>query len=304
MESISGLIFLLLAVCIGYLSAVWKLVDKTAVDVLPQLLFNICYPAMILETFASIDTQLLLGSGLRIAVATVVVTLILLSGCLLLFRKLPPQRRALYTFLAGVGNVTFVAIPMFQVFLPTQAVLVAILHGASQDPLIWGIYNPLLVSSQSREAQSLKKILTNPCLLATFVGLILVLCKVPVSTVLLDTVSRISAMTAPLALLLIGMLIHQYGLFSWIRDRAALYFSVIRVLLFPLVIGLCLLPFLGFADAALLAILFGTPAPLMAVAWATRAKSQEEFTIHCFLASTLLYLLVMTPALILLVNYL
>jgi len=304
MESISGLIFLFLVVCIGYFAAAWKLVDKSAADILPQLLFNICYPAMILETFSSIDIQLLLGSGLRVAVATVVVTLILLSGCLLLFRKLPAQQRALYTFLAGVGNVTFVAIPMFQVFLPTQAVLIAILHGASQDPLIWGIYNPLLISSQSRESQSLKKILANPCLVATFIGLILVFCRVPVPNVLLSTISRISAMTAPLALLLIGLLIHQYGLLSWVRDRAALRFSVIRVLLFPLAIGFCLLPFLGFADAALLAILFGTPAPLMAVAWSTRAKSQEEFTIHCFMASTLLYLLVMTPALILLTNYL
>ena len=70
-------------------------------------------------------------------------------------------QRALYTFLAGVGNVTFVAIPLFQVFLPTHAVMVAVLHGASQDPLIWSIYNPLLISSQSKESVSIKSIVTN-----------------------------------------------------------------------------------------------------------------------------------------------
>ena len=110
-------------------------------------------------------------------------------------------------------------------------------------------------------------------------------------------------MTAPLALLMIGMLIHQYGLFSWVQDRKALLFALIRVIGFPLVIGTMLIPFLGFADAVLLAILFGTPAPLMAVAWATRSKSQEAFTIHCFMVSTLLYLLIMAPALMWLASY-
>lgn len=303
MAALSGLIFLLLAVCIGYLAAAAKLVDKAATDILPQLLFGICYPAMILETFASIDLPLLLGAGLQVAVATVVVTLILLGGCLLIFRRLPPEQRALYTFLAGVGNVTFVAIPLFQVFLPSQFVMVAILHGASQDPLIWGVYNPLLLSSERKAAQSLGSILLNPCLIATFLGLIMVFTGVALPGALLDTVSRISSMTAPLALLLIGMLIHEFGLLSWIKDKAALLFTLIRVIGFPLVIGLVLLPFLDTANALLLAILFGTPAPLMAVAWATRSKNQEAFTIHCFLASTLLYLLVMTPILMLLSSH-
>ena len=303
MDSFSGLIFLFLAVFIGYAAAQTRLVDKTAADVLPQLLFNICYPAMILETFASIDLATLLGSGLPIAAATAAVTVVLLAGCLFLFRNLPREQMALYTFLAGVGNVTFVAIPLFQVFLRARGALVAILHGASQDPLIWGIYNPILLSSQGGKGQSLKSILLNPCLLATFIGILLVCFRIPVPVFLLDSISRLSSLTAPLALLLIGMLIHQYGLFSWIADRAALVYSCIRVLVFPLVIGGALLPFLGLAHAGMLAILFASPAPLMAVAWATRARSQVEFTIHCFLASTLLYLLVMAPALILLAPY-
>ena len=298
MQQLSGLIFLFLAVCIGYLAAAFKLINKDAVAVLPQLLFNICYPAMILETFSSVDLSLLLGSGLRVAVATVVLTLILLALCLTMFRKLSAQQRALYTFLAGVGNVTFVAIPLFQVFLPTHAVMVAVLHGASQDPLIWSIYNPLLISSQSKESVSIKGIVTNPCLIATFVGLVLVFSGLQLPSFLMESASRLSSMTAPLALLMIGMLIHQYGLFSWIRDRKALLFALIRVIGFPLVISTLLLPFLGFADAILLGILFGTPAPLMAVAWATRSKCQESFTIHCFLVSTMLYLLVMTPLLL------
>lgn len=303
MQRFSGLVFLLLAVCIGYLAARSKLVDGSAADVLPQILFNICYPAMIVETFASIDLGYLLGSGLPVAVATVVITLILLSGSLLIFRRCSPEQRALYTFLAGVGNVTYVAIPMFQIFLPAQGALLAILHGASQDPLIWAVYNPLLIGSQKGKGQSLSKILLNPCLMATAAGLVLVGFRLTIPAVLMDTISRLSGITAPVAMLLIGMLVQRYGLFSWVRDKKALLYSVVRVLVFPISIGFALFPFVAPVTAILLAVLFATPGPLMAVAWATQAKSQVEFTVHCFLASTLLYLLVMTPLLIYLAPY-
>lgn len=304
MEQLSGLVFLFLAVCIGYAASALKLIGKGATDILPQLMFNICYPAMILETFSSIDIGVLLGSGLPVAVATIVLTFILLFGSMFLFRKLPAEQRALYIFLAGVGNVTYVAIPLFEVFLSSQAVLVAILHGAAQDPLIWSIYNPLLLSSQHKSKNPLKEILTTPCLIATFIGLIMVFTGFRLPNVLMVTVSRISSITSPIALLLIGILIHQYGLFSWIGDRRALVYSLVRVLVFPIVIGLMLLPFLDTATTILLAALFATPGPLMAVAWATQAKSQVEFTIHCFLFSTMLYLAIFAPLLIFLSPYL
>ena len=303
MNQLDGLIFLALAVCIGYAASAWKLVGPAAADILPQLLFNICYPAMILETFSSIDLATLLGSGLPVAVATVVITLILLFGSMVVFRKFPREQRALYIFLAGIGNVTYVAIPLFQVFLSPAAVLVAILHGASQDPLVWSVYNPLLVSSQSRSKNLLKEILTTPCLIATFIGLILVFTGISLPPALLSTASRISSATSPIALLLTGMLIHHYGLFSWVRDKKALFYSVIRVLIFPLATFALMAPFMDPVTAVLLALLFGTPGPLMAVAWATQAKSQVEFTIHCFLASTLLYLIVVSPLLMFLGPY-
>ena len=72
MDSLSGLVFLLLTVAIGYFAVKTRLIDPGATRILPQILFQICYPAMILETFSGIDLDYLLGSGLPVAIATVV----------------------------------------------------------------------------------------------------------------------------------------------------------------------------------------------------------------------------------------
>ena len=89
MDQMSALVFLLLTVCIGYFAAKTGLISDHAGDGFVQLLFNICYPAMILETFATVDVSVLLGTGLPVLVATAIVTLAGFALCLPLYRKLP-----------------------------------------------------------------------------------------------------------------------------------------------------------------------------------------------------------------------
>ena len=303
MSELSGLFYLVLMVAIGYGASAAKLLPEKTADTLPQVLFNICYPAMILDTFLTVDTSVVLGTGLPVVVATIAATLILLALGLVLFRKAPEGMRSLYIFLMGVGNVTYVAIPLFSVFLPAQAVLVAILHSTAQDPLIWGIYLPFLLERGQRKERPIKNALTSPCLIATALGALICFTGIPLPDFIADTAARVSAATSPLALLLIGMLVRQYGLLSWVRDRRALVYSVLKVLALPCCLFLVFRLFLSGTDAVLLSILFGSPAPLLSIVWAKQNGQDAAFPVHCFLASTLLFLSAASGLLILLTKF-
>ena len=303
MSELSGLFYLVLMVAIGYGASAAKLLPEKTADTLPQVLFNICYPAMILDTFLTVDTSVVLGTGLPVVVATIAATLILLALGLVLFRKAPEGMRSLYSFLMGVGNVTYVAIPLFSVFLPAQAVLVAILHSTAQDPLIWGIYLPFLLERGQRKERPIKNALTSPCLIATALGALICFTGIPLPDFIADTAARVSAATSPLALLLIGMLVRQYGLLSWVRDRRALVYSVLKVLALPCCLFLVFRLFLSGTDAILLSILFGSPAPLLSIVWAKQNGQDAAFPVHCFLASTLLFLSAASGLLILLTKF-
>lgn len=291
-----GFFFFLATVAIGYIAARQKFLPPEMPRILPDLLFSVCYPAMILETFLTIDKAVLSGTGLPIVIATLVITAALFAVGQLLFRRFSGSRKALLIFLTGIGNVTYVSLPLFSVLLPAQGVLVGILHSTAQDPLIWGLYHPLLLKSSGSERSSWKSALANPCLLSTAAGIALCISGFSAPNFLIRTLSRISAATSPIALLLIGMLMYQYGLFSWIRDIPALIYGIGKVILLPTVLALLLPCFLPTENALLLALLFGSPAPLLSVAWAQKAHQQEAFSIHCFLFSTILYLLVIPPA--------
>jgi predicted permease len=303
MSELSGLFYLVLMVAIGYGASATKLLPQKTADTLPQVLFNICYPAMILDTFLTVDTSVVLGTGLPVVIATIAATLVLLALGLVLFRKAPEGMRSLYIFLMGVGNVTYVAIPLFSVFLPAQAVLVAILHSTAQDPLIWGIYLPFLLERGQRKERPIKNALTSPCLIATALGALICFTGISLPDFIADTAARISAATSPLALLLIGMLVRQYGLISWVRDRRALVYSVLKVLVLPFCLCLVFRLFLSGTDAVLLSILFGSPAPLLSIVWAKQNGQDAAFPVHCFLASTLLFLSAASGLLILLTKF-
>ena len=298
---INNLLFFVLIICIGYFSRKGKLIPEAAADALPAILINICYPAMILQTFTTTDLATLLNTGLPVVVGTFAVTLTLFFGSMLAFRRVPLERRALLRFISGVGNVTYVAIPLMSVFLPEEMLFIAILHGSAQDLLIWTIYHQLFVGDEAGSARvRVKKIVSSPCLIAVLVGIVLMACQIQLPGFLQLAISKLNSATSPLALLFLGMLIHRYGLFSWKADKTAMLYSVGKVIVLPVVLAFLLQFFMPLATAVCLGFLFGSPAPLTSVVWSKQYGKDDQLAVNCCISSTFLFLVVMSIALLIL----
>lgn len=296
--TLNNLIFFFLMIFIGYGVARTKLVSDKTADALPGVLLNVCYPGMVLHTFTTTDPQSLLKTGLPTAVATLAVTFVLFFGSLLVFRRAPQRHRAYWRFVTGIGNVAYAALPLMSVFLSGEAMLLCVIHSAVQDFLIWSLYHPLFLGSAAKSRRELvKKTLTSPSLIAALVGLALAVFQIKLPSFLQYTVDTLNTMTSPLALLLLGVLICRYGALSWRRDRLAIGYSLLKVIALPFVLFWILRCFMDLQQAFLLAVLFGSPAPLTGVIWSVEYGGDAELAVHCTICSTLLYLLVMSAAL-------
>ena len=93
------------------------------------------------------------------------------------------------------------------------------------------------------------------------------------------------------------MLICRYGALSWRKDRQAILYSLLKVLAVPVVLFCLLRCVLDTRTALLLAILFGSPAPLTGVVWSKAYGGDAELAVHCTIASTLLFLPLMSAVL-------
>lgn len=301
---LDGFLFFLIVICLGYFASRFRLVGESAADVLPSLLLKLCFPALLLTTFASIESETLLSAGLPALLATPVFALLPYFVSLFLFRKEEPERRALLRYISGIGNTSFVCIPLMRLFLPDEQMLIVFVHGAVMDLLIWGVHHPLFLGSGLRNnRQPLYKLLLSPCLLAVLAGVLLCVTGTPLPSFLQYTADALAAVVSPLSLLLIGILIHRYGLFAWRKNHTAIVYSLWKVLAYPCIVFAVLYFLLPLQAALILAILFGSPAPISAVLWCKEYRRDTKLAVDCLIPSTMLYFLVMGTALALLTHF-
>ena len=121
-----GILFFLFFLFLGYFLIKGKLLPEDSPPFLSSLLMTVCFPAMILKSFLSADIHSLFTTGL----STVIVTLLfsLLPAGILLFRKKPMIHGNLFPFICGIGNVSFVCIPLLSLFLTSEQMLPVYLH--------------------------------------------------------------------------------------------------------------------------------------------------------------------------------
>lgn len=300
-----GLFFFFAVMCIGYLAPKLKLVSEEAVDVLPGILLNVCFPAMLLNSFSAASPQALLTTGLPTAVTALIFSLLPFFLCRRLLRKREKNERTLLCYYAGIGNISFVCVPLMRLFLSENNLLIVFFFAIVQDFLIWAVHHQIFLGNRPGAARGvavLRKVLLSPCLLAVIAGIVLCLCSVKLPAFLAYTTNALEAAVSPLSLLFVGMLAGRYGLFSWVRDRTAIVYSILRVLVYPAVVYFILQFFMERSTAVILALMCGGPAPFTGVVWCKQYDGSTELAVHCVIPSTLLYLIAASGLLIVLTH--
>lgn len=290
----NGILYVILMIALGYILISCKILPEESRPHISSVLMSVCFPAMILKSFTAVDPEELFATGL----STLVVTLIfsLLPAMILLFRKKKDPSHNLYRFICGIGNVSFVCIPLLKLFLTDSEMIAVYLHVSIQDFLIWAVFHPTFAGSQ--KPRQWKELLTEPCLLAVFFGMILCLCNLSLPGFLALPVDALDACVSPLALIFLGMTIRQYGATALKGSKTPLYYTGYKVILYPIFIFLILFPILSLKNAILLAMLFGSPAPVTSVVWMQKYTEDPTPAIACLIPSTILYYIVYTPLLL------
>ncbi len=286
----NGFLFFLIVIAVGYLAMKGRLVPESATDVLPKLLLNVCFPAMLFINFADTDIHELIGYGIPTVIATLAFSLTPFLISIPLLRNVEEGRRPILRYLSGVGNNSFVCIPLLSLFLAKSEMSIVFIHGAVMDFLIWGVHHQIFIGSTGGSRRDIvKKVLLTPNLIAVAAGILCSVFSAELPGFVRYTFEGVAASVSPIALLFIGMLICRYGLFGWIRSKAAILYSLWKVLALPCIVFGVLYFILPFKTACILAILAGSPAPITAVLWSKQYGKDTKLAVDCLIPSTVLY---------------
>lgn len=262
-----------------------------------DLVIRVTLPAMILSSMDKDFSPEALRTSLQLLVIAVCAFAAVIAGLELWrrFSRWPPKELGLYQYLILVGNTAFMGYPVIQAVCGSDGVFYASVFNLVHNVVTFS-YGVALFQ---RDAPiRWRKLLGSACLLATLAGILLFLSPFRLPGPVRQALDWAGGITIPLCLLSVGARMAGQSWKSLFRPGAAVWLSLIRTVLFPLL----LVPALrvaGCSGAALTvpAILFATPVALTAGAFAGRYGADAALAGRAVVVSNLISVVTL-PALV------
>lgn len=222
---------LFLVMLLGFVLVKCRVLKGEDSRVLSSLSLYLIMPCVILSAF-QIDQTEEIRAGLLLAVGAAVVTHVLfitVTAALGRALRLDAVERASIVY-SNAGNLI---IPLVTAILGSEWVIYSSAYVSIQLILLW---SHGLATLCGKSTFSVKKVLTNPNMVAILVGLVLFFTGLRFPTPIQDAADSVGAMLGPAAMLTTGMLIGSMEAKALLAYRRVWLVAALRLLLCPLLV--------------------------------------------------------------------
>lgn len=255
-------LILYILVAVGFMADRLKIFTESTAKLSNNLLFYFVTPAVILNSFLSMEFSAQKAASLGMAFLCAVGTMMLGSLLTTLLFKNKGEDRSIYRFATIYGNMGYMALPLAGALLGSEGVFycsagvmafntVCFTHG------IWLMSKPV---NGKKAKFELSRIIRNPGVISVLIGLPLFITGVKVPGILSAPLSYIAGMNTPLAMIFFGTYIANTDIKRMFFDRAIYLVGIIKLLVVPLIM-LCIYRLAGISGTLLTACMISASAP-------------------------------------------
>lgn len=250
------IIIMFLFMAVGFLLYKNKKISLQGNRELGTLLLYIILPASIIKSYLTEFTrEKLMGLLLSLLMAALALAVsMLVSGIVF------GSRHKVEHFSAAFSNAGFIGIPLVKAIVGEEGIFYLAAFVAMLNILQW-TYG-VVVMSGKREAISKKKLITNPIVIALGIGLVFFFLPLQVPGILSESLTMTANMTAPVAMIILGVYLGQMEGKELFQGKEVLLCSLLRLVVIPLLTFGVLSLFSGEYLAIKLAVLTAAAAPV------------------------------------------
>ena len=227
-----GVLYIIVAV--GYICDKFKVyTEETARKTVNFLLYFVASCTLInsfIKIEATPDTVGKFFTAFGVSVATHTIAIII---NILTFRNKQDDKNAVYKFASIYGNVAFMALPLAQAVLGDEGVLYCA-GGAVVFNLFTFTHGVKLMGKDGTKL-SLKKILINPGVIATVIGLTIFLTGFDVPYLMARPIEMLADLNTPVAMLVFGTYLSRTDLKTMFFDKKIYAVAVMKLIVLPLI---------------------------------------------------------------------
>ena len=229
---------MLLLMAIGFLCSKVGIIDRTGEKLLTTLLLQVVQPVFIVMAYQrAFDKGLLRDFMICMAMAAFAFLLMILLPYLF-FRK-GSRDREVGLLLTAFPNTGFFGIPLISGIYGAEGVFFLTTMITMFNLLLW-TYGVLLMSGKRDTLKNTVKRLISPSLIAIPVGLLCFSFGWLLPEVIASPLRKLGDMNTPLAMLICGAVAARASFKEGLRDPMVYKISLLRVLVLPMAVALCL----------------------------------------------------------------
>lgn len=268
------------------------IVDSSGKKCLTDLCVNVVIPCNIFKSCLIEFNMGIFRSCALLLASAVVMQLICLTLNRFVFNRYPTQQKKVLQYCTIVPMSGFLGNPIAEGIYNELGVLYTSIFLIPMRVVMWSVGTTYFVADMEVDKKKvLKSVLTHPCLVAIYLGVLCMVTQIPLPGIVTETVRYIGTCNSALTMFIVGTILADVKL-SEIVNRDTLAFSVFRLAVLPAVaFGVGCVLGLDPVSLGISVLMTGMPAGATAAIFAARYESDAPFATKCVVMTTLVSML-------------
>lgn len=227
---------LLLLIIIGIIIKRMEIINSEQQKGISSLLIKLILPSNIIHSFISglkINSDLIINCAWAIGISLFIQLFATLLSHFI-FKRFNKTKANVMSYGMIVSNSSFIGIPVVENIYGAIGTLYTSVFQIPIRITMWTAGLSLYTDEKNLK-KKIKKMLIHPCIIAVFLGFLLLIIQIPIPSLIVDTISILSKCTTPMSMLIIGAILADI---DWknLFDFSAIYYTLFRLIIFPLFI--------------------------------------------------------------------
>lgn len=223
-------------IALGFVSARIGLISPAGRKCVTDLVIDLIYPCYVLNSYIKNIGLFTGGDMLRILGLATVYAAAILGVSRLVFPKVEPGRQAVLRYGTAIANSAFLGLPLVENLFGSQGLLYASIYTIPLRINTFGIaVNYFIPKGEGSVWSRLKSTLTQPSIVATLLGVVIILAGWRPPELCVSVLSTVGACSTPLSMMVIGAVIYD-NLKEMRLRKLTVEYTVMRLVLIPAVV--------------------------------------------------------------------
>nr|WP_303714620.1 AEC family transporter [Methanoculleus marisnigri] len=204
------ILILVLLIAAGYIAVTTKIVDPRATRGLSGLLINITLPALIVASMQVPFTPERLAGAETLILATAALYVISLAIAWVVSKamRVPAAEEGVLQFAIVFGNVGFMGFPVALTLFGEDSLFYVAIFNLFFNVLVFSVGIAMLTEGRGKGFDP--RLLANPGIATSVVGLALFLGSVEIPSPFIDSIDLLGGVTTPLAMIIVGAMLATF----------------------------------------------------------------------------------------------